>query len=128
MKLNALSLLQLALTSPATLNSECIEGKIVSIAPGYVVQYRCDIYQPGTLHRGVSSLEECALLAMDTPPYISSYEPRSKMCLTAKPGAPWKARLGIYSTVKVPPPDEDDELKSELKACQASNAVQCKQS
>ena len=51
------------------------------------------------------------------------------MCLTAREGAPWKTRPGIISTIKVPPPgspDPDDELKSDLKACQASNAVQCK--
>lgn len=56
MKLNAAALLPVILSVAAHVNAECEAGKTEEVVPGYKVEYGCNTYRTGTLHRNIDTI------------------------------------------------------------------------
>lgn len=59
MKFNAATLLPVILNVATHVNAECEPGKTEEVVPSYNVEYGCNTYRTGTLHRSIDTIEHC---------------------------------------------------------------------
>ncbi|KAF5246394.1 hypothetical protein FANTH_6910 [Fusarium anthophilum] len=51
----------------------CVEGHREEISPDYIVEYKCNYYRAGNIHKNIDSATECAKLAKDQGAIASTY-------------------------------------------------------
>lgn len=75
----------LVLVGLTTAQEECVEGKRVTISPGYIVEYRCNKFRVGQVHHNVASHEDCAEMCEANGLDVCSYNAANKGCIVGDP-------------------------------------------
>jgi hypothetical protein len=148
MKFNLTILLPAALLGAAQVGANCVPGKQGEVVPSYEVEYQCNTFRTGKLHKDIESIEKCADVCKDANSSHCSYSPKHKQCVVGDANGEDKPRPGVYYMKRVnedPFPADDEEedpfsdgceddfeacelekdaLKASLKTFQ-TNAVSC---
>lgn len=120
----------------ASAQEACVEGKRVTIGPGYTVEYRCDKYRLGQRHDNVQSHEDCAAMCEASGLDVCTYHAARKMCQVGDPNGREGTYAGATYMIRVeeetadPFPEEDDpfpatceeqrdDFKTKLDKCRA---------
>ena len=127
-----LSHVSVALVVALQATAACVPGHEEEILPGFTVQYRCDVYQFGTTHKNINSLQDCAKLCQDSGNDVCSFMDSRKICVVGDPTQPDSPQPGVYYMKHVanpfnPPPTGPTNpflptCEDELQDCQGSLA------
>lgn len=107
--------------------AQCVPGKQEEVIPGYEVEYQCNTYRTGTLHKNVATIEDCAQICQGVGSSYCSFSPKHKRCVVGDENGQDKPSTGVYSMTKLdndPFPEDDDEpfpdgeCDEELKDCE----------
>ncbi|KAM0426630.1 hypothetical protein ACHAPT_007946 [Fusarium lateritium] len=101
-------------------SAECVEGHRETISPGYVVEYKCNVYRQGELHNNIATEKECAILCRDAGRSTCTHHAPSKRCIVGDENGKDVPRPGAVYMVKVEDDDEDPfkmDCDKEKKAC-----------
>ncbi|PHH91424.1 hypothetical protein CDD83_518 [Cordyceps sp. RAO-2017] len=97
----------LALLSAVSAQEACVEGKRVTISPGYTVEYRCGKFRQGTSHNNIASHEACAALCRDADRSVCSYNAARKICVVGDENGKEGKSPGATYMVHVEEPEEE---------------------
>ena len=123
-----LSHVSVALVVALQATAACVPGHEEEILPGFTVQYRCDVYQFGTTHKNINSLQDCAKLCQDSGNDVCSFMDSRKICVVGDPGNADRPKPGVYYMKRVeddpfdPIDPFDPTCEDELQDCQGSLA------
>ncbi|RSL63212.1 hypothetical protein CEP54_005271 [Fusarium duplospermum] len=94
-------------------SAACVEGHRETMAPGYTVEYKCDIYRTGDTHDNIASESDCALLCQTNSRPVCSYHAVSRRCIVGKEDGKDTSRVGVSYMFKVEEPEEDPFAEDE---------------
>ncbi|KAF4437293.1 hypothetical protein FACUT_5775 [Fusarium acutatum] len=125
----------IALMGMTNAQDTCVEGKRITISPGYTVEYKCDKYRSGELHKNVLSHQDCAAKCQVGNLDVCTYQAAKKMCIVGDPNGKEGPSKGATYMVRVKEDPEDpfaekdpfaetceeerDNLRGELDRCRA---------
>ncbi|KAF4444192.1 hypothetical protein FACUT_773 [Fusarium acutatum] len=93
------------LASRPNISKSCVEGHRETLASGYTIEVKCNMYRQGVTYHEISSYSECAAICESLDIDVCSYHPPSKRCVVSSPRGRDIPREGVYYMTKV---TEDD--------------------
>ncbi|KAJ5719705.1 hypothetical protein N7493_007283 [Penicillium malachiteum] len=95
--------------------ASCVEGSSQEVIPGYEVDFKCNIYRTGKLHKNVATIEKCAQICKDAGSDHCSYGEKQKQCVVGDESGVDKPASGVSYMKRVEeeedpfaPVDEED--------------------
>ncbi|KAF5534095.1 hypothetical protein FPHYL_13489 [Fusarium phyllophilum] len=96
------------LASRPDITKSCVEGHRETLASGYTIEVKCNMYRQGVMYDQVSSHSECAAICESLDIDICSYHPPSKRCVVSSLHGRDVPRDGVYYMIKVTENDTED--------------------
>ncbi|CVK85652.1 uncharacterized protein FMAN_06767 [Fusarium mangiferae] len=96
------------LVSGPDISKSCIEGHRETLASGYTIEVKCNMYRQGVTYHEVSSYDECAAICDSLDIDVCSYHPPSKRCVVSNVHGRDIPRDGVYYMTKVTEDDIED--------------------
>ncbi|RGP81196.1 hypothetical protein FLONG3_733 [Fusarium longipes] len=107
MKFSASAIAIILGVTHATATTTCVNGQREVIAPGYTVEYKCDVAKLGGPKVNAESANACAELARDAGVSASTYNPATKKCVVAADDGKEVASKGSILMFRVPEPEPE---------------------
>ncbi|KAF5982132.1 hypothetical protein FCOIX_3896 [Fusarium coicis] len=89
------------LASRPDITKLCVEGHRETLASGYTIEVKCNMYRQGVTYDEVSSYSECAAICELLDIDVCSYHPPSKRCVVSSLHGRDIPRDGVYYLTKV---------------------------
>ncbi|CZR37730.1 uncharacterized protein FPRO_07079 [Fusarium proliferatum ET1] len=96
------------LVSGPDISESCIEGHRETLASGYTIEFKCNMYRQGVRYDEVSSYDECAAICKSLDIDVCSYHPPSKRCVVSNLHGRDIPREGVYYMTKVNEDESED--------------------
>ncbi|SCN92216.1 uncharacterized protein FFB20_12064 [Fusarium fujikuroi] len=96
------------LVSRPDISKSCIEGHRETLASGYTIEVKCNMYRQGVTYDEVSSYDECAAICESLDIDVCSYHPPSKRCVVSNLHGRDIPRDGVYYMTKATEEDTED--------------------
>ncbi|KAF5684613.1 hypothetical protein FDENT_6618 [Fusarium denticulatum] len=96
------------LASRPDISKSCVEGHRETLASGYTIEVKCNIYRQGVTYDEVSSYSECAATCESLDIDVCSYHLPSKRCVVSSLHGRDIPRDGVYYMTKVTENDTED--------------------
>ncbi|KAF7136981.1 hypothetical protein CNMCM5793_006732 [Aspergillus hiratsukae] len=107
-----LGLLQSTVKNIRELQESAGKTEREEVISGYEVEYQCDTYRTGDLHKNVATMEECAQICKDAGSSYCAHGAKHKQCVVGDENGTDKPAKGVYFMVKVedePFPEQPEE-------------------
>ncbi|KAF4414602.1 hypothetical protein FACUT_14140 [Fusarium acutatum] len=105
--------ISLALASAVSAQEACIEGKRITISPGYTVEYKCGKFRAGQSYNNIMNHEDCAAKCQVANVDVCTYHAVLKKCVVGDPNRGEGASEGATYMVRVPEEPEDPFAEEE---------------